>query len=63
MARCAFTGQLRAILDMLLHKPLWISVSRFVLLVAMYQLQYGKSAHHAVVDHAVRSAQTLNPRK
>jgi len=31
-----------------------------VLLVALYQLQYSKAAQHAVVDHAVRSAQLLN---
>ena len=45
---------------MLLHKPLQDERVRFLLLVALYQLQYGKSAHHAVVDHAVRAAQTLN---
>ena len=55
-------GQLRAILDMLLHKPLSDERVRFLLLVAMYQLQYGKSAQHAVVDHAVRAAHSLNPR-
>ena len=54
-----FYGQLRAVLDMLLHKPLQDERVRFLLLVALYQLQYGKSAHHAVVDHAVRAAQTL----
>jgi len=32
----------------------------YVLLVALYQLQYSKAAQHAVVDHAVRSAQMLN---
>ena len=55
-----FYGQLRAVLDMLLHKPLQDERVRFLLLVALYQLQYGKSAHHAVVDHAVRAAQTLS---
>jgi len=57
-----FYGQLQAVLDMLLHKPLQDERVRFLLLVALYQLQYGKSAQHAVVDHAVRAAQTLNPR-
>lgn len=57
-----FYGQLQAVLDMLLHKPLPDERVRFLLLVALYQLQYGKSAQHAVVDHAVRAAQTLNPR-
>ena len=57
-----YYGQLQAILDMLLHKPLSDGRVRFLLLVAMYQLQYGKSAQHAVVDHAVRAAQALSPR-
>ena len=57
-----YYGQLRAILDMLLHKPLSDERVRFLLLVALYQLQYGKSAQHAVVDHAVRAAQAMNPR-
>jgi len=57
-----YFGQLQAMLDMLLHKPLQDERVRFLLLVAMYQLQYGKSARHAVVDHAVRAAQILNHR-
>ena len=57
-----YYGQLQAILDMLLHKALPDQRVRFLLLVGMYQLQYGKSAQHAVVDHAVRAAQVLNPR-
>ncbi len=57
-----YCGQLQAILDMLLHKSLPDQRVRFLMLVALFQLQYGKSAHHAVVDHAVRAAQVLNPR-
>ena len=57
-----FYGQLQAILDILLHKPLPDERVRFLLLVALYQLQYGKSAQHAVVDHAVKAAHSLNPR-
>lgn len=57
-----FCGQLREVLNQLLHKPLSDERLRFLLLVALYQLEYGKSAQHAVVDHAVRAAQTLNPR-
>ncbi|HUW26823.1 MAG TPA: 16S rRNA (cytosine(967)-C(5))-methyltransferase RsmB [Gallionella sp.] len=57
-----FYGQLRAVLSQLLHKPLADERLRFLLLVALYQLQYGKSAQYAVVDHAVRAAQNLNPR-
>ncbi len=56
-----YYGQLQAVLDRLLHKPLSDERVRFLLLVALYQLQYGKSAEHAVVDHAVRAAQALNP--
>jgi 16S rRNA (cytosine967-C5)-methyltransferase len=57
-----FYGQLQTVLEMLLRKPLQDERVRLLLLVALYQLQYGKSAQHAVVDHAVRAAQTLNPR-
>src|SRR3990167_6971766 len=57
-----FYGQLRALLGLLLHKPLADERVRFLLLVALYQLQYSKAAQHAVVDHAVRAAQALNPR-
>jgi 16S rRNA (cytosine967-C5)-methyltransferase len=55
-----FYGQLRAILTLLLHKPMLDQRIYYVLLVALYQLQYSKAAQHAVVDHAVRSAQMLN---
>ena len=57
-----FYGQLRALLELLLHKPLSDQRIYHVLLVALYQLQYSKAAQHAVVDHAVRSAQLLNPK-
>lgn len=57
-----FYGLLQKVLGTLLHKPLPDERVRFLLLVALYQLQYGKSATHAVVDHAVRAAQTINPR-
>jgi 16S rRNA (cytosine967-C5)-methyltransferase len=56
-----FYGQLAAMLAPLLHKPLKDERLRFLLLVALFQLQYGKSATHAVVDHAVRAARELNP--
>jgi 16S rRNA (cytosine967-C5)-methyltransferase len=46
---------------MLLHKPLSDKRVHFLLLTALYQLQYGQSAQHAVVDHAVRAAHTLSP--
>jgi len=55
-----YYGQLRALLGLLLHKPMLDQRIYYVLLVALYQLQYSKAAQHAVVDHAVRSAQMLN---
>lgn len=55
-----FYGQLNAILSALLHKPLSDKRIYYVLLVALYQLQYSKAAQHAIVDHAVRSAQMCN---
>ena len=55
-----YYGQLRALLGLLLHKPMLDQRIYYVLLVALYQLQYSKAAPHAVVDHAVRSAQLLN---
>ena len=55
-----FYGQLDALLGELLHKPLSDRRIYYVLLVALYQLQYSKAAKHAVVDHAVRSAQMVN---
>jgi 16S rRNA (cytosine967-C5)-methyltransferase len=57
-----FYGQLQALLNLLLHKPLTDERVRYLLLVALYQLQYGKSAPHAVVDHAVRATRNLSPR-
>jgi 16S rRNA (cytosine967-C5)-methyltransferase len=54
-----FYGQLRAILDLLLQKPVQDEAVRALLLVALYQLQYSRSAEHAVVDHAVRAAEAL----
>lgn len=57
-----FYGQLHALLGLLLHKPLTDERLRYLMLVALYQLQYSKAAQHAVVDHAVRAAQILNPR-
>jgi len=57
-----YYGQLRAVLELLLHKPLTDQRIYYVLLVALYQLQYSKAAQYAVVDHAVRSAQMLNPK-
>ena len=57
-----FYGQLNAILELLLHKHMTDQRITYLLLVALYQLQYSKAAQHAVVDHAVRSADILNPK-
>ncbi|HEY0666018.1 MAG TPA: 16S rRNA (cytosine(967)-C(5))-methyltransferase RsmB [Gallionella sp.] len=57
-----FYGQLRALLELLLHKPLSDQRIYYILLVALYQLLYSKAAQYAVVDYAVRSAQMLNPK-
>ncbi len=57
-----FYGQLNAILDLLLHKHMTDNRITYLLLVALYQLQYSRAAQHAVVDHAVRSADILNPK-
>lgn len=54
-----FYGQLRAVLDLLIQKPLHDETVRGLLLVALYQLQYSRAAEHAVVDHAVRTAQAI----
>jgi 16S rRNA (cytosine967-C5)-methyltransferase len=57
-----FYGQLNAVLDLLLHKHMTDNRITYLLLVALYQLQYSRAAQHAVVDHAVRSAEMLNPK-
>jgi 16S rRNA (cytosine967-C5)-methyltransferase len=57
-----FYGQLNAVLDLLLHKHMTDHRITYLLLVSLYQLQYSKAAQHAVVDHAVRSADILNPK-
>ncbi|MEI7455393.1 MAG: 16S rRNA (cytosine(967)-C(5))-methyltransferase RsmB [Nitrosomonadales bacterium] len=57
-----FYGQLNAILELLLHKHMTDHRISYLLLVALYQLQYSRAAQHAVVDHAVRSADILNPK-
>ena len=57
-----FYGQLLRVLEQLLHQPLPDERVRCLLLVALYQLQFGKSVPYAVVDHAVRAAQKINVR-
>ena len=57
-----YYGQLNAVLNLLLHKHMTDHRITYLLLVALYQLQYSKAAQHAVVDFAVRSADVLNPK-
>lgn len=52
-------GWLDAVLGRLLQRPLTDERVRCLLLVALGQLEYGKSAPHAVVDNAVRAAASL----
>lgn len=55
-----FYGQLAAILEQLLHRPVQDSRLRCLLLVALYQLIHTRAAPYAVVDHAVRAARQRN---
>jgi 16S rRNA (cytosine967-C5)-methyltransferase len=54
-----FLGQLDAILDQLLQRPLKDDDVRQLLRVALYQLVHTRAAPHAVVDHAVRTCLAL----
>lgn len=56
-----FYGQLDKVLEALLNKPLQDIQIRYLLLVALYQLQYSKAAQHAVVDFAVNAVRKRNP--
>lgn len=53
-------SRLDGLLGGLLQRPLSDERVRCLLLVALGQLEYGKSAQHAVVDNAVRAASSLN---
>src|SRR5262249_31722275 len=46
-------------LDELLDRPLRDARLRALLLTALYQLEYSRTAHHAIVDHAVQCAGKL----
>ncbi|MBZ0163317.1 MAG: 16S rRNA (cytosine(967)-C(5))-methyltransferase RsmB [Notoacmeibacter sp.] len=52
-------GRLQFILDRLLEKPLRDESLRCLLLVALQLLRQGKTAHHAVVDEAVKTVHAL----
>jgi 16S rRNA (cytosine967-C5)-methyltransferase len=55
-----FYGQLDVLLGLLLKKPLKDQNLRCLLLVGLYQLEYSKTAPHAVVDNAVSVSRTLS---
>ena len=54
-----FFGELKAILAQLLARPLQDPDIFALLVVALFQLRHSKSASHAIVDHAVQTAQAL----
>lgn len=58
-----FYGQLDALLELLLNKPLWDQDLRCLLLVGLYQLGYSKTSAHAVVDNAVSASLGLKGSK
>ena len=54
-----YLARLESLLEALLVKPLEDARLRALLLVALYQLGHGRTAPHAVVDHAVRACHAL----
>jgi 16S rRNA (cytosine967-C5)-methyltransferase len=52
-------GRLRALLDQLLERTPDDPRVVCLLLAVLYQLEYGKASHYAVVDHAVKAAAQL----
>lgn len=52
-------GLLTAQLDMLLTAPMSDAPLRYLLLVALAQLQFSKASDHAIVDHAVSAAEAM----
>ena len=54
-----FGFQLDRVLAGLLNKPMQDADLRWLLLIALYQLEHTRAAPYAIVDHAVRSAAAL----
>jgi 16S rRNA (cytosine967-C5)-methyltransferase len=54
-----FLGEIDAVLDALLDRPLEAERLRHLLRIALFQLIHTRAAPHAIVDHAVRSADAL----
>ena len=56
-----YYSRLSFMLGNLLERPLQDSSLRFLLLVAMYQLQHTKAGQHVIVDQAVQAAKSSRP--
>lgn len=56
-----YYSRLGSMMDALLERPVQESPLRCLILVALYQLQYTRASHHAIVDQAVRATRNLNP--
>jgi 16S rRNA (cytosine967-C5)-methyltransferase len=56
-----YYSRLSFILDGLLQRPIQDSSLRFLLLVAIYQLQHTKAGQHVIVDQAVQAAKSIHP--
>lgn len=54
-----YYGQLNAILQQLLKKPIANSTLHYLLATALYQLCYSKAPAHAIVNHAVSAARKI----
>ena len=54
-----FLGELDAVLERLLDRPLRDEKLRHLLRVALYQLVHTRAAPHAIVDHAVRATAAI----
>lgn len=57
-----YYGELLHIRSQLLHKPLNNARINHLLIIALYQLRFSRSAQHAVVDHAVKAAKKISPK-
>jgi 16S rRNA (cytosine967-C5)-methyltransferase len=54
-----FLGELDAMLEVLLERPLKDARARDLLRVALFQIMHTRAAPHAIVDHAVRACAAL----
>jgi 16S rRNA (cytosine967-C5)-methyltransferase len=56
-----YYARLAFMLDRLLQRPVQDLLLRYLLLVAIYQLQHTRAGQHVVVDQAVQAAKSINP--